>query len=63
MVCPPLCGAVYMGHLQYPAFACSNSEVAVRFLVFLYLVLSLICPNCACMLLFLVPHSFFVSVA
>ena len=40
---------------QYLAFAPGFSEVAVGVLVFLYL-LSRICPKCACMQLFLVPH-------
>jgi len=40
-VYPPLGGAVCRGHVQYPAFAPSSLEVAVGFLVFLCLVLSL----------------------
>ena len=34
----PLGGVECRGHAQCPAFAPSSSEVAVRFLVFLYLV-------------------------
>ena len=47
--------------VQLPAFAPGSSEVAVGFLVSLYL-LSIMCPNCTCTQLFLVPYSFFVSV-
>lgn len=49
----PLGGAVCRDHAQYSAFAPSTSEVAVEFLVFLYLVHNL--PQ-----LFLIPYSFFV---
>ena len=38
MICPPLGGAERRGHAQCPAFAPSSSEVAVGFLIFLYLV-------------------------
>ena len=35
---PPFGGVESRGHAQYPAFAPASSEVAVGFLVFLYLV-------------------------
>ena len=53
------------GHVQYPAFAPNTLllppalqkwQLEGVFLVFL----SIICPNCACTQLFLVPYSFFV---
>ena len=53
----PLGGAVGSDHVQYPDFTPDTSEVAVGFLVFC--ILFIICPNCACMQLFLVPYSFF----
>ena len=51
---PPSGGGVCRGHAQYPAFAPSSSEVAVGFLVFLYLVVHNL-PQLACMQLLLVP--------
>ena len=38
MVCPHLGGVECRGRAQCPGFALSSSEVAVMFLVFLYLV-------------------------
>ena len=62
----PFGGAVRRGHAQYPAFA-PNTLFLLRalqkwqlgFLVFC-IFLSIICLNCACRQLFLVPYSFFV---
>ena len=61
MVCPPLCGGVCRGHVQYPAFApdavflflffCfGSSEVAVGFFVCIFW--SRIRPNSARLRLF-----------
>ena len=54
------------GHASYPAFAPNTLFLLLApekwqlvFLVFLYLS-SIICPNYACIQLFLVPYSFFV---
>ena len=58
MVCPPLGGAVCRDHTG--VVPCS--EVAVGFWPFCIL-LFVICPNCTCPQLFLVPYSFSVSVA
>ena len=54
----PLGGAVGSDHVQYPDFTPDTSEVAVGFLVFC--ILFIICPNCACMQLFLASYSFFI---
>ena len=62
MVCPPPWWCVCRDHAQDPVSFPDTSEVAVGFLVFCIL-LFIICPNCACTLVFLVPYSFFVSVA
>lgn len=59
MVCPPR-GAAQRDHEQYSAPG--TSEVAVGFWPFCILLFE-ICPNCTCLQLFLVPHSFFVSAA
>ena len=60
----PLGGVVCRGHAQYPAFAPATLLPALQngswsFWSFCIL-LSIICPNCECMQLFLVPYSFFV---
>ena len=55
----PLGGAVCSDHARSPAFALDTSEVAVGFWSFC-IFLFIICPNCPCMKLFLVPCSFFV---
>ena len=51
-------GAAYRVHGQYPAFALDTSEVAVELGSFCIL-LFIICPNFACIQLFLFPYSFF----
>ena len=55
----PFGGVECRGHVQYPAFAPDSSEVAVGFFWSLC-ILSIICPNSACMQLFLIHYSFFV---
>ena len=45
--------------MQCPAFAPHSSEVAVGFFWSFCILLSIICPNCARLQLFLVPYSFF----
>ena len=47
------------GHSHYPAFAPSSSKVAAKFFFVFCILLSIICPNCACTQLFSVPYSFF----
>ena len=54
----PLGEVMCRGQVHYPAFATGSSKVAFGFF-HLYL-LSIIRPNCACRLLFLLPYSFFV---
>ena len=51
-------GAVCRDHGQDPAFALGTLEVAVEFGSFCIL-LFIICPNFACIQLFLFPYSFF----
>ena len=51
--------AVCRDHVQDPAFAPGTSEVAAGFWPFCILFF-IICPNCTCMQLVLVPYSFFV---
>ena len=66
VVCSPLCGVECRGHSQYPAFAPDrvfsprSSEVAIWFFGSFCIFLFIICPNCACMHLFLAPYSFFI---
>ena len=62
----PFGGVVCREHAQYPAFVTDTlfllpplQKWQLGFWSFCIL-LSIICPNCACMQLFLVPHSFFV---
>ena len=52
-------GVESRGHSQYSVFVPSSSEVVVGF-CFFFILLSRICPICACMQLFLVPYNFFV---
>ena len=56
----PFGGSVCRGQAQYPAFAPGSSEVAVEFFWSFCIFLSIICINCTCMQLFLIPSSFFV---
>ena len=49
----PRGGAVCRHHVQYPAFAPGTSDVSVGFWPF-YILLFIICPNCACVQLFLI---------
>ena len=53
-------GGVVCRVLQHPIFPHHSSEVAVGFFWSFCILLSIICPNCTCMQLFLVPYSFFV---
>ena len=64
----PLWCSVCRGHAQYPAFAPDTQfllwalqkwQIGVFFWSF-WIFWSRICPNCACIQLFLVPYSFFV---
>lgn len=57
MVCPPLGDTVCKCHVQFPVP--DTSEVEVGFWPFCIL-LFIICPNCSCMWLILVPYSFCV---
>ena len=59
-VCPPLGGAVFRNHSQYPAFVPSTSEVAAAFGPFCIL-LFIICLNCACVHLSLVLYLYSVA--
>ena len=67
VVCSPLWQCCVQGSCtvprfcsQHPAFAPGSSEVAVGFCFFFvfFMLLYIICPNCACTQLFLVPYSF-----
>ena len=65
----PFGGVECRGHAQCPAFApdplllCSwlfRSGSWIFFFLVFSIFLSIICPNCTCMQLFLVPYNFFV---
>ena len=59
----PLCGAVCRAHAAYPAFAPCSSEVAVGFLVFLYLVHNLpqLCMHIGTQLFLVIVSWYFVA--
>ena len=51
--------AVCRDRARSPAFAPHTSEVAVA--IWSFCILFIICPNCSCTQLFLVPYSFFAA--
>ena len=60
VVCPPLCWYCVQGVCIVPCYCYKLLRGGIWVFGLFCILLSIICPNCACTQLFLVPSSFFV---